>query len=122
VADPATKQEAAAQPSSFNTDWRKRKVGSFEQRYDPKMLGMFTEEERDQLRELCHQLDSKFDEIVFSLKLTLGCSEADASEEAKQVIDRWNEDVETFGPGWSSFSLIQFRFYCAITILSARLS
>ena len=86
------------------------------------MLSMLTEEERDQLRELYHQLDSKFDEIVSFLKRTLGCSEADAYEEAEQAIDRWNEDVETFGPGWSSFSLIQFRFYCAITILSARLS
>ena len=63
---------------------------------------MLTEEERDQLRELYHQLDSKFDEIVSLLKGTLGCSETDVYEEAEQVIDRWNEDVETFGAGWSS--------------------
>jgi hypothetical protein len=66
------------------------------------MSGMLTEEECDQLRERYHQLDVKFDEIVSFLKRTLGCSEADAYEEAEQAIDRWNEDVETFGPGWSS--------------------
>jgi hypothetical protein len=102
AADPATKQEAAGQLSSFNTGWRKRKMGSFEQHCDPRLLGMLTEEERDQLRELCHQLDSKFDEIVSLIKRRLGCSEADAYEEAQQAIDRWNADVETFGKGWSS--------------------
>jgi len=72
-----------------------RETGPLEQYYDQKMLGMFTEDERSQLREFYCQLGNKFDEIVSFLKERLGCSETDAIEEAEQAIDRWNEDVET---------------------------
>ena len=79
-----------------------RETGPLEQYYDQKMLGMFTEDERSQLRESYCQLGNKFDEIVSFLKEKLGCSEIDAIEEAEQAINRWNEDVETFGTGRAS--------------------
>ena len=79
-----------------------RETGPLEQYYDQKMLGMFTEDDRSQLREFYCQLGNKFDEIVSFLKERLGCSETDAIEEAEQAIDRWNEDVETFGTGRAS--------------------
>jgi hypothetical protein len=66
-----------------------------EDHYDDDTLRRFTREERAQLRALHQRQDAKFDEIAHLLATELGLSGVDAREEAEEVIETWDEEVET---------------------------
>jgi hypothetical protein len=66
-------------------------MGSFEENYSEDTLRAFTEKERAQLWELYSALDAKFDEIAALMARELGCSEAQAREEAEQAAEGWDE-------------------------------
>lgn len=67
-------------------------MGSFEDNYHQNLLRALTKEEELELelKELHCQLDARFGELVAFIAHELGCSEAQAHEEAKQTTEEWD--------------------------------
>ena len=65
-------------------------MGSFEDNYHQNFLRALTKEEELELKELHCQLDARFGELVAFIAHELGCSEAQAHEEAKQTTEEWD--------------------------------
>jgi hypothetical protein len=69
---------------------RERPLASFEDNYHQNFLRALTKEEELELKELHCQLDARFGEVVAFIAHSLGCSEAQAHEEAKQATHEWD--------------------------------
>ena len=87
---PAHAVGAVTKDSLIQSKKRERPLGSFEDNYHQNLLRALTKEEELELKELHCQLDARFGELVAFIAHELGCSEAQAHEEAKQTTEEWD--------------------------------
>ena len=87
---PAHPVGAVTKDSLIQSKKRERPLGSFEDNYHQNFLRALTKEEELELKELHCQLDARFGELVAFIAHELGCSEAQAHEEAKQTTEEWD--------------------------------
>jgi len=89
---PAHPVGAGTKDSLIQSKKRERPLGSFEDNYHQNLLRALTKEEELELelKELHCQLDARFGELVAFIAHELGCSEAQAHEEAKQTTEEWD--------------------------------
>jgi len=89
---PAHAVGAVTKDNLIQSKRRERPLGSFEDNYHQNLLRALTKEEELELelKELHCQLDARFGELVAFIAHELGCSEAQAHEEAKQTTEEWD--------------------------------